>query len=148
MENIEENIVGKQFDAYVKVCIKRLSLNYNRNELKKWNNDVKFLAGDELEEYIYENTNGRYNAANMDSDLNDEKYYEIFGEMICVKSKLIIDMLDWLSDHYRSIILLYYYSNFNDREIALLFGLSTKTLNNHRRTALKQLKDYLELHNE
>ena len=148
MENIEENIVGKQFDAYVKVCIKRLSLNYNRNELKKWHNDVKFLAGDELEEYIYENTNGRYNAANMDSDLNDEKYYEIFGEMICVKSKLIIDMLDWLSDHYRSIILLYYYSNFNDREIALLFGLSTKTLNNHRRTALKQLKDYLELHNE
>ena len=66
------------------------------------------------------------------------------GYEIAVSDELIAEALNALLADRRDIILLSYFLDMNDREIAQRLNLVQRTVNYRRTSALQELKKYME----
>ncbi len=73
--------------------------------------------------------------------LGDELIYD--GQINDDSMDLLADALEKLSDKDRSIIVLYYYSNYNLKEIAEKLNISYNSCKQHHKLALSLLKEQL-----
>lgn len=70
--------------------------------------------------------------------------FQVLGYDVGVKDALIAEALKLLSDKKREVVLLAYYLDMSDTEIAKLLNLRQSTIHYHRTSSLKSLKEFLE----
>ena len=70
--------------------------------------------------------------------------FRVLGYDVEVKDALIPEALNLLSDKKREVVLLAYFLDMSDTEIAKLLNLRKSTIHYHRTSSLKSLKEFLE----
>lgn len=74
----------------------------------------------------------------------ETRIFQVLGYDVEVKDALIVEALKLLSDKKRDVVLLAYYLDMSDMEIAKLLNLRQSTIHYHRTSSLKSLKEFLE----
>lgn len=72
------------------------------------------------------------------------KTYYVKGNPVHVYDQPLGEVLQYLSPQRRDIILLTYFLDYSDTDIARLLRISSPTVNNRKAAALKKLKELLE----
>ena len=70
--------------------------------------------------------------------------FRVLGYDIEVKDALIAEALKFLSEKKREVVLMSYYLDMSDTEIAKHLDLRQSTIHYHRTSSLKTLKEFLE----
>ncbi len=130
-EDIDKMI---RFDSFVRKCIKNASKNYDRNETKKWYN-----LADLIDDYNF------FDSIKISDDFTKELItqkteFDIDGIRIKINDEKLANALNNLSEDLKKIIILYYYGELTDTQIAKQLNQLQQTINNRRRKALKILK--------
>ena len=80
----------------------------------------------------------------VDSYSTDFQNFTCNGFTVGVESDLLSEALRNLPDKKREIILLYYFMDMNDTEIAELLKLNRSTVYRHRKSGLAFIKTFME----
>lgn len=125
----------KSFDAFCKAVIRHEAINVHNRIAAQAEKEIPLsaLSPSELSALQYEDTYHPY-----------QKTYYVQGRPIHVYDQLLAEVLQYLSPQFRDVILLYYFLDYNDTDIARLLRISSPTVNNRRTVALKKLKKLLE----
>lgn len=123
------------FDSYCKKILKNEARDYYDYLKIKRNNEVSLnnLSEEELEQIVV-----------IPSYFSVTLISNLLGLSILVDDIDIANALMKLSEDKREIILLYYFLDMNDREIAKQLNAIQQTINYQRNTTLKELKKILE----
>lgn len=81
----------------------------------------------------------------MTDDYNLDNYqFQVMGYDIEVKDSLIAEALQSLTEKKRNVILLSYFMDMSDAEIAREMNLVRSTIHEHRKRSLEQMKKIME----
>lgn len=131
----DELTIRNQFDRICKLALKGEAVDYHRHmayrqkhevllsELPEWKMNQMFS----VDEYEAEN-----------------KWFKVLGYDIEVKDTLIAEALQLLSERKREVILLSYFMDMSDAEIARKMNLVRSTVHEHRKHSLELMKKILE----
>lgn len=124
-----------RFDSYCKRTLKNEAYDCYREIQKHMQREVFFSELSEKEwEQLY-----------MEDKYNLEAYnFRVREYDIEVKDVLLAEALKLLSDKKREVVLMAYFLEMSDTDIAKLMDLRQSTIHYHRTSSLKTLKEYLE----
>ena len=125
----------KLFDSYCKRILKNEAIDCLREIQKHRQREIFFSELSEKEwKQLY-----------MEDEYDlDTCNFQVLGYDVEVKDALIAEALNLLSDKKREVVLLAYFLDMSDTEIAGLLNLRQSTIHYHRTSSLKTLKQYLE----
>lgn len=125
----------KLFDSYCKRILKNEAIDCFREIRKHKQREIFFSELSEKEwKQLY-----------MEDEYDLEScIFQVLGYDVEVKNALIAEALKLLSDKKREVVLLAYYLDMSDTEIAKLLNLRQSTIHYHRTSSLKSLKEFLE----
>ncbi|WP_077609595.1 sigma-70 family RNA polymerase sigma factor [Clostridium sp. Marseille-P2415] len=86
--------------------------------------------------------------SNVDNYATDFHTFTLNGSTIGVENDLLSEALKSLTEKKREIILLYYFMDMNDTEIAEMLKLNRSTVYRHRTSGLAFIKEFMEEHTE
>lgn len=123
------------FDSYCKKILKNEAINIQReyqrlNEIQTSFSDLSTQQLAKLSVY--------------DEYSTDYSSFKVLEYDIAVKDELLAEALQELPEKKRDIVLLSYFLDYSDVEIAELLHLLQRTVGYHRTTALEKLKTRLE----
>lgn len=84
----------------------------------------------------------------VDHYATDLQMFTLYGLSIGVESDLLSEALRNLTNKKRNIILLYYFMDMNDKEIAAFLKVNRSTVYRHRTSGLAFIKKYMKEHAE
>ena len=124
-----------RFDSYCKKNLKNEAIDCYREIQKHRRREIFFSELSEKEwKQLY-----------MEDEYDLDTYnFRVQGYDIEVKDALIAEALKLLSEKKREVVLMSYYLDMSDTEIASLLNLRQSTIHYHRTSSLKTLKQYLE----
>ena len=124
-----------RFDSYCKRTLKNEAYDCYREIRKHMQREVFFSELSEKEwEQLY-----------MEDKYNLEAYnFRVREYDIEVKDVLLAEALKLLPDKKREVVLMSYFLEMSDTDIAKLMNLRQSTIHYHRTSSLKTLKEYLE----
>ena len=128
-----------RFDSYCKKILKNEAYDCYR-EIRKHKQHEKFFS--ELSEKEWEQLY-REDKYNLDAYNFRVREYDIE-----VKDVLLVEALKLLSDKKREVVLMAYFLDMSDTDIAKLMDLRQSTIHYHRTSSLRTLKEYLEAKNK
>ena len=130
---IETNLY--RFDSYCKKILKNEAIDCYREIQKHRQREIFFSELNEKEwKQLY-----------MEDEYDlDTCNFRVQGYDVEVKDALIAEALKFLSDQKREVVLMAYYLDMSDTEIARQLNLRQSTIHYHRTSSLKTLKQYLE----
>ena len=130
---IETNLY--RFDSYCKKILKNEAIDCYREIQKHRQREIFFSELNEKEwKQLY-----------MEDEYDlDTCNFRVLGYDVEVKDALIAEALNLLSDKKREVVLLAYFLDMSDTEIAKLLNLRQSTIHYHRTSSLKSLKEFLE----
>ena len=125
----------KLFDSYCKRILKNEAIDCFREIQKHRQREIFFSELSEKEwKQLY-----------MEDEYDlDTCNFQVLGYDVEVKDALIAEALKFLSDKKREVVLLAYFLDMSDTEIAKLLNLRQSTIHYHRTSSLKSLKEFLE----
>ena len=125
----------KMFDSYCKRILKNEAIDCFREIQKHRQREIFFSELGEKEwKQLY-----------MEDEYDlDTCIFHVFGYEVEVKDALIAEALNLLTDKKREVMLLAYFLDMSDTEIAKLLNLRQSTIHYHRTSSLKSLKEFLE----
>ena len=125
----------KLFDSYCKRILKNEAIDCFREIQKHRQREIFFSELSEKEwKQLY-----------MEDEYDlDTCNFQVLGYDVEVKDALIAEALNLLSDKKREVVLLAYFLDMSDTEIAKLLNLRQSTIHYHRISSLKSLKEFLE----
>jgi RNA polymerase sigma factor (sigma-70 family) len=131
----EEQKVMHQFDAYSKRILSQEVINYQRKLDYLWKHEISLyeLSQKEMEELV-----------TIDEYDIDTFHYQILGYDIQVRDTLLAEALESLSERKRDVVLLSYYMEMSDAQIAGELKLMRCTVYAHRTRALKIMRKFME----
>lgn len=131
----EEMRIRHRFDRLCQMSIKGEAINYYKHMDYRRMHEVTLseLSEKELSRFF---TMDEYNVENF--------RFQVLGYDIEVKDALIAEALKSLSERKRNVILLSYFMDMNDAEIAREMHLVRSTIHEHRKRSLEILKDIME----
>ena len=128
------------FDAFCKKAIRNLAVDAKRIYWKKsmMTSDDELLAN-----YVKSlKTEDTY-------DLNKyEKMYYVNGVKVVVTNETVGEALKFIMPNKRAVLLLSYFMDYRDSEIARTLRITNSTVSYRKKQALKQLKVLLEAKND
>ena len=80
----------------------------------------------------------------MDNDTTDFQIYSLNGVTVFIEHDLLSEALRDLPDKKREILLMYYFMNMSDSEIAERLKLNRSTVYRHRTSGLALIKKFME----
>ena len=122
------------FDSYCKKVIKHEALNAYRQIRYRQSCEVMFseLPEEAMEQLAaYDRYPWEYNA------------FTTHGEVILIENDRLADALNALPQENREILLMYWFLDMADREIAEHLHLARKTVNNRRLKSYRLLKELM-----
>lgn len=123
------------FDCYCKRILKNEAINIQKHNqyLNSKQISLTELTPEQLAQICI-----------CDEYSTDYSSFKVLEYDIAVKDELLAEALKELPDKKRDIILLSYFLDYNDVEIAELLNLVRRTVNDQRNKALKDLKNRME----
>lgn len=123
------------FDCYCKKILKNEAINIQKEyqRLNKLQTSFSDLTEEQLAQLCV-----------YDEYSTDYSNFKVLEYDIAVKDELLAEALQELPDKKRDILLLSYFLEYSDTEIAELLHSVRRTVGYHRTTALKELKKRLE----
>lgn len=135
--NPEEYAVHKQhtFDCYCKKILKHEACNIQKEYARRRDKEISFekLSPKELE-----------NLSVMDEYFEEEFMFDVLDGSISIKDERLANALQALPERKRDILLLSYFLDMTDREIAEKLNMVRKTVQYQRTSSLKELRKRLE----
>lgn len=127
--------IQRVFDCYCKRILKNEAINIQKHNQYLNSKQVSFteLTPEQLAQIC-----------TYDEYSTDYSRFKVLEYDIAVKDELLAEALHELPENKREIILLSYFLDYNDIEIAELLNLVRRTVNDQRNKALKDLKNRLE----
>ena len=131
----DEMTIRNQFDRICKLVLKNEAIDYHRHMAYLQKNEVMLSELTEYEQnQMY--TEDEYGAENQ--------WFRVMDYDIEVKDSLIAEALQVLSERKRDVILLSYFMDMSDAEIARKMNLVRCTVREHRVRSLELLKKIME----
>lgn len=124
------------FNGYCKRALKNEAINAHRDVKYRQLNEVSFSELSPQEE------NQLYTYDTYFEDEEAEKSFCVAGKEIT--AKLLAEALHSLPEEKREAVLLYYFFDMNDAEIAMLRNVPRSTVQYRRTSSFELLKRYLE----
>lgn len=130
-----EEDTQRVFDCYCKRILKNEAINIQKHNQYMNSRQVSFseLTPEQLAQIC-----------TCDEYSSNYSRFKVLEYDIAVKDELLAEALQELSERKRDIILLSYFLDYNDVEIAELLNLVRRTVNDQRNKALKDLKNRME----
>ena len=127
--------IKKQFDSFCKTLLKNEMIDYERARSYRQKHEVSFseLTQEELSRL---NTEDDYIA--------ESEVFRVLDYDIEVKDELISEALKYLPEKKRNVILLSFFLDMTDTEIAKHMNLVRSTIHHHRVSSLQALKKIME----
>lgn len=131
----EQLRIRKQFDSFCKTLLKNEKIDYERARTNRLKHEVSFseLTQEEL---------GCLNT--MDEYIGEAEVFRVLDYDIEVKDELIGEALKCLPEKKRNVILLSFFMDMTDTEIAKHMNLVRSTIHHHRTSSLQSLKKIME----
>lgn len=131
----DEMTIRNQFDRICKLALKNEAIDYHRHMAYRQKHEVMLSELTEYEQnQMY--TEDEYGAENQ--------WFRVMDYDIEVKDSLIAEALQVLSERKRDVILLSYFMDMSDAEIARKMNLVRCTVREHRVRSLELLKKIME----
>lgn len=131
----DEMTIRNQFDRICKLVLKNEAIDYHRHMAYRQKHEVMLSELTEYEQnQMY--TEDEYGAENQ--------WFRVMDYDIEVKDALIAEALQVLSERKRDVILLSYFMDMSDAEIARKMNLVRCTVREHRVRSLELLKKIME----
>lgn len=130
----EQDIVRRKFGKYCIEVLNGEALNYLEELDKVWEREVDFSN---LNEDVL---NQLYSC----EEFSDTDYFQIMGMEVPVENPDISDALRRLPEKKRMIILMAYFLDMTEKEIAECLDLVQSTVHYHKADSLRLLKKILE----
>ena len=127
--------VRHQFDYFCKKILHGEKVNYEREMEYRGKHEISFsqLTQEEL---------GQLNS--MDEYAAEEAMFRVLDYDVVVKDDLISEALKILPEKKRNVILLSFFMDMTDTEIAKRMNLVRSTIHHHRISSLRTLKKVME----
>ena len=134
--------IERRFHAFCKAVLHNEACNYYRERKRKVQHEISF-------EYLQENTSFAPRSMDEYFVLQDKPTdFTANGQIVTVDSEKLAKALLCLSERRREIILMRYYLQLRDKQIAVLLGKPRTTVNYQKNAALKQLRIEMEKMND
>lgn len=127
--------IQHQYDTLAKKTLKGEARSYLRAIARRAAREVVFsdLGANDLNQlFLLDEYNAEYSI------------FQVSGFDIIVKDELLGAALTALSERKRNIVLLSYYLDMSDEEIAALLNVVRSTIFRHRKNALEEIRKYME----
>lgn len=131
----QELTICNQFDYICKLALKGEAVDYNRHMAYRRKHEV-------LLSEMSEKDLGKL--FTMDEYDIERQCFQVLGYDIEVKDALIAEALQALSEKKRDVILLSYFMDMSDAEIARKMNLVRSTVHKHRVRSLELMKKIME----
>lgn len=130
-----EQTIRHQFDRICKMALKGEKVDYIRHMDYRQKNEVMLSELPEME----------LNQLSIMDEYNVENhYFQVLGYDIEVKDALIAEALQSLTEKKRNVILLSFFMEMSDADIAREMNLVRSTIHEHRKRSLEMLKQIME----
>jgi len=128
--------VRHQFDSLCKKVLRDESRDIDRQLARRAEKEVCFsgLSDEELDQLYV-----------MDDYPSDNTYFDVLHHQVAVKDERLAEAIASLPGEKRDIILLSYFLDMNDREIADALNMVKRTVQRRRTSSIKELKIRLEV---
>ncbi len=132
-------------DAY-KRQIERQFHNFCVTVLKNEASDIRdeYARQKEKEIFLEDMTVKELLELSVFDELESPTVFAVGEDLVLIQNEELADALKHLTDRKRELILLYFFLDKTDREIAFLYDMVRQTVTYQRKSILKQLKQYLE----
>ena len=134
-----EDKIRHQFDRYCQIALKGEVVDYYRHMDYRRKNEISFTELSEKE---------KNKLFIMDNYAVENQWFQVLGYDIEVKDSLIAEALKELPKKKRDVILLSFFMEMSDAEIARQMQLVRSTIHEHRIRSLKLLKMIMKRINE
>lgn len=125
----------KSFDAFCRRVIHNEAINAHKQLAARAEKEVPLstLSYGELSGLFYEDSYRPY-----------RKTYYVQGHPVHIYDPSLGEVLQFLSPQRREVILLTYFLDYSDADIARLLRISSPTVSDRKHAALKKLRELLE----
>ena len=123
------------FDSYCKKCLKRNALDLQRKDRRQSEREVTFSEMMAREMASLSVT---------DNYFTDAYVFSILGESVGVSDSDLAEALTALPADRRKIVLMSYFFDMTDKEIAEHLNMARRTVAYKRTSTLKELKKFME----
>ena len=128
-------MVRNQFDYVCKTALKAEKIDYLRHMNYRRKHEIMFSELSETE----------LNKLTMVDEYSiDSRWFQVRGYDIEVKDSLIVEALETLTERKREVVLMSYFLEMSDAEIARKMNLVRSTICEHRKRSLNLMKEVLE----
>ena len=124
------------FDSFTKMVLRNKSIDILREYRRQTEREVPLEDISQADMYKNASINDTYRLY--------RKAYSVRNYVVWVYDPVIGELLQHLTPQRREVILLYYFLDLNDTEIAKLLHIDNTTAKYRRNTALKWLKKMME----
>ena len=123
------------FDRYCKKVLKEQNIDLQREEKRRGEREVTFssLSAQEMA-----------SLAVADKYFMDEYVFDVLGESVGVSDGDLAEALTALPADRRDIVLMSFFFDMTDAEIAARLNMARRTVAYQRTSTLKELKKYME----
>ena len=123
------------FDSYCKRCLKRNTLDLQRKDKKQYEREASFseLSANELASLAVE-----------DEYFRGAYVFDVLGESVGVTDTDLAVALDKLPADRREIVLMSFFFDMTDKEIAEKLNMARRTVAYRRTSSLEKLKKFME----
>jgi len=127
--------IRKQFDSFCKTLLKNEMIDYERARSYRLKYEISFseLTQEELKRM-----------STVDEYIVESEIFHVLDYDVEVKDELIGEALKYLPEKKRNVILLSFFMDMTDTEIAKHMNLVRSTIHHHRISSLQALKKILE----
>ena len=131
----KQSRIRKQFDSFCKTLLKTEIIDYERERSYRLKHEVSFseLTQEELSRMT-----------NTDEYIVESEVFRVLDYDVEVKDELIGEALKYLPEKKRNVILLSFFMDMTDTEIAKHMNLVRSTIHHHRVSSLQALKKIME----
>ncbi len=131
----KQSRIRKQFDSFCKTLLKNEMIDYERERSYRLKHEISFseLSQEELSRMT-----------NMDEYIVESEVFRVLDYDVEVKDELIGEALKYLPEKKRNVILLSFFLDMTDTEIAKHMNLVRSTIHHHRVSSLQTLKKIME----
>lgn len=131
----DKQTVRHQFDRFCKMVLHGEKVNYEKEMDYRSKHEVSFSQLTE-EELRCLNT--------MDEYITESEKFRVLDYDIEVKDELLSEALKYLPEKKRNVILMSFFMDMTDTEIAKHMNLVRSTIHHHRVSSLQSLKKIME----
>ena len=127
--------IRKQFDSFCKTLLKNEMIDYERERNYRLKHEISFseLTREELNQLKI-----------MDEYIIESEIFRVLSYDIEVKDELLSEALKHLPEKKRNVILLSFFMDMTDTDIAKNMNLVRSTIHHHRVSSLQALKKIME----